>query len=107
MSCFPGSAISIADGEVTINAELLASKHGLSAAALKAQMRNGILSSVVETDIDEDVERTCITLACRSRVWTVVVDPDRNSVESILPGPKDLPANTNSLSLSDFVRRRS
>lgn len=41
MSSVPGSAISIADGEITIDAELLASKLGLSVASLKAEMRNG------------------------------------------------------------------
>jgi hypothetical protein len=49
MSPVPASAISIADGEITIDAELLASKLGLSAASLKAEMRKGIVSSVAET----------------------------------------------------------
>jgi hypothetical protein len=42
MSSVPGSAISIADGEITIDAELLAFKLGLSAALLKAEMRKGM-----------------------------------------------------------------
>jgi hypothetical protein len=90
MSSVPGSAISIADGEITIDAELLASKLGLSAASLKA-----------------DVGRTRLTFRYRSRAWTVVVDSDGNLVESIAPTPKALPANTDRLSLSDFVRSSS
>lgn len=39
MSPVPASAIAIADGEITIDAELLAPKLGLSAEALKAEMR--------------------------------------------------------------------
>jgi len=107
MSSVPGSAISIADGEITIDAELLASKLGLSAASLKAEMRKGIVSSVAETGINEDVGRTRLTFRYRSRAWTVVVDPDGNLVKSIAPASKALPANTARLSLSDFVRSSS
>ncbi len=46
MSPVPASASASADGEITIDAELLAPKLGLSAEALKAEMRKGIVSSV-------------------------------------------------------------
>ena len=107
MSSVPGSAISIADGEITIDAGLLASKLGLSAALLKAEMRKGIVSSVAETGINEDVGRARLTFRYRSRAWIVVVDPDGSLVESIAPAPKALPANTGRVSLSDFVRSSS
>ena len=107
MSSVPGSPISIADGEITIDARLLASRLGLSAALLKAEMRKGIVSSVAETGLNEDVGRTRLTFIYRSRAWTVVVDPDGNLVESIAPAPKALPANTGRLSLIDFVRSSS
>lgn len=51
MSPVPASAITIADGDITIDAELLAPKLGLSAEALKAEMRKGNVSSVAETGI--------------------------------------------------------
>ena len=104
MSPVLGSAISIADGEITIDAELLASKLGLSAASLMAEMRRGIVYSVTETGINEDVGRTRLTFRYRSRAWTVVVNPDGNLVESIAPVAKALPANTDRLNLIDFVR---
>ena len=85
MSSVPGSAISIADGEITIDAELLASKLGLSAASLKAEMRKGIVSSVAETGINEDVGRTRLTFRYRTRAWTVVIQPDGTVVERIPP----------------------
>ena len=107
MSPVPGSAIAIADGEIAIDAELLAPRLGLSVDALKAEMRKGIVYSVAETGINEDVGRTRLTFRYRSRAWTVVVDPDGNLVESIAPAPKALPANTGRLSLSDFVRSSS
>ena len=107
MSSVPGSAISIADGEITIDAELLASKLGLSAALLKAEMRKGIVSGVAETGINEDAGRTRLTFRVHARAWTVVVDQGGNLVESIAPAPKALPANTVRLSPGDFVRRMS
>jgi hypothetical protein len=107
MSPVPGLAIAIADGEIAIDAELLAPRLGLSVDALKAEMRKGIVYSVAETGIDEDVGRTRLTFRYRARAWTVVVDPDGNLVESIAPAPKALPANTDRLSLSNFVRSSS
>ncbi len=96
MSPVPASAIAIADGEITIDAELLAPKLGLSAEALKAEMRKGNVSSVAETGINEDAGRTRVTFRYRTRAWTVVVDPDGTLrdrlsfmlVESVAPAAK-------------------
>ena len=107
MSSVPGSAISIADGKITIDADLLASGLGLSEALLKAEMRKGIVSGVTEIGINEDLGRTRLTFRYGSRAWTVVVDPDGNLVESIAPARKALPANTDRLMLRDFVRSSS
>ena len=115
MSPVPASAITIADGEITIDAELLAPKLGLSAAALKAEMRKGNVSSVAETGIDEDAGRTRLTFKYRTRVWTGVINPDGTLVdrlslmlvESIAPAAKAPPANTGHLSLLDLVRTAS
>jgi hypothetical protein len=107
MNSVLGSAVCIAEGEITIDAELLAPRLGLSAASLKAEMRKGIVYSVAETGINEDAGRTRLTFRYRSRAWTVVVDPEGNLVESIAPASKALPANPGSLNLSDFVRSSS
>jgi len=107
MSSVPGSAISIVDGEITIDAELLASKLGLSAALLKAEMRKGIVSGVAETGINEDAGRTRLTFRYDSRAWTVVVDPGGNLVDGITPAAKALLTNTDRLSLSDFTKSSS
>ena len=81
MSPVPASAITIADGEITIDAELLAPKLGLSAEALKAEMRKGNVSSVAETGIDEDAGRTRVTFRYRTRTLIVVVEPDGTVLE--------------------------
>ena len=46
MSPVPAAAITIVDGEITVDAELLVPKLGLSVAALKAEMRKGKVSNV-------------------------------------------------------------
>jgi hypothetical protein len=107
MSSVPGSAIAIANGEVTIDAALLASKLGLSEALLKTEMRKGIVYSVTETGINEDAGRTRLTFRYRARAWTVVVDPDGTLVDSIVPAPKALPENTDRVSLIDLARGSS
>ena len=107
MSPVPASAITIADGEITIDAELLAPKLGLSAEALKAEMRKGIVSSVAETGINEDAGRTRVTFRYRTRAWTVVVDPDGTWIGCIAPAAKALPTNSDHLSLLDFARTAS
>ena len=115
MSPVPASAITIADGEITVDAELLAPKLGLSAEALKAEMRKGNVSSVAETGIDEDAGRTRVTFKYRTRVWTGVVNPDGTLVdrlsfmliESLAPAAKSPPANTAHLSQPDLVRTAS
>ena len=115
MSHLHPSAITIADGEITIDAELLAPKLGLSAEALKAEMRKGNVSSVAETGINEDAARTRVTFRYRTRAWTVVVDPDGTLrdrlsimlVENLAPAGKAPPANTGHVSLLDLVRTAS
>ena len=107
MSPVPASAITIADGEITIDAELLAPKLGLSAEALNAEMRKGVVYSVAETGVNEDIGRTRVTFRYRTRAWTVVVEPDGTLVEKIAPAAKAPPTNTDHLTLLEFVRTAS
>jgi len=85
MSPASGSAITIVDGEITVDAELLAPKLGLSAAALQAEMRKGSIDSVAEAGIEEDAGRTRLTFRYGTRAWTVTVEPDGTVVERALP----------------------
>jgi hypothetical protein len=102
MSSVPASAITIADGTITIDAGLLAPKLGLSAEALKAGMREGMVSGVAETGINEDVGRTRLAFRCGSRVWIVVVESDGTLVENpaVVVAP---PMHTDCLNLIDFI----
>ena len=48
-------------GSITIDADLLAPKLGLSVEVLKAEMRRGYVYSVTEQGIDSDAGRTRLT----------------------------------------------
>jgi len=107
MKSVPGSSISIAEGKITMDADLLASGLGLSETLLNAEMRKGIVSGVTEIGINEDVGRTRLTLRFHTRSWTVAIEHDGNLVESIAAAARSLPANTGQLSPHDFVGSRS
>ena len=83
MLSHPTVAITIADGEITVDAGRLAPKLGLSAEAMKSEMRKGNVSSVAEAGINEDAGRTRLTFRYRTRAWTVLVEPDGTVIERI------------------------
>ena len=85
MSSHPTAPVSIVDGEITVDADLLAPKLGLSAETLKAQMRKGSIDSVAEVGTNDDAGRTRLTFRYRTRAWTVVIQPDGTVVERIPP----------------------
>jgi hypothetical protein len=57
MSALSSSAVTIGDGAITITADLLAPKLGLSVEALKAEMRRDYIYSVIKQGMDETRER--------------------------------------------------
>jgi len=94
---------SIVDDDITINAEALAPKLGLTVEALKDNMANGLVMSVAETGMDEDAGRTRLTFRYRARVWRVVVEADGSLNEDPVPTLKPRPT-TNPFSLLDLAR---
>ena len=68
--------IEIRDDDVTIEATYLASRLGLPVDRLLAEMRRGIIYSVVERGVGDDVGRLRLTFRYRARAWTVVVHRD-------------------------------
>ena len=69
-------AIEIHGDDVTIDAGYLAARLGLSVARLQAEMRRGIVYSVVERGLGEDAGRLRLTFRYRARTWTTVVQRD-------------------------------
>jgi Family of unknown function (DUF6522) len=82
MDQLPSSTVKIVDGEITIDAEAVAPKLGLSPASLKDEMRKGLVYSVAEAGVAEDAGRIRLTFRYRARVWRVVVEPDGTLVEA-------------------------
>jgi hypothetical protein len=102
MRGLPSEAVSLSDGEITIDAALLAPKLGLSPEVLMAEMRRGLVYSVAENGVDEDEGRKRLTFRYRSRAWVVVVEANGSLVEGTPPIRRHEP-----LSLIDLVRDAS
>ena len=76
---------SIVDGEITVDAELLASKLGLSSETLKREMRKGLVYSTVERGEQEDSGNTRLTFRYRATVWRTVLKADGTLVDDPVP----------------------
>ena len=68
--------IEVHGDDVTVEASYLASRFDLSVDRLRAEMRRGIIYSVVERGMGEDAGRLRLTFRYRARTWTVVVERD-------------------------------
>ena len=76
MTTLPATAIRITDDGITIDAEALAPKLGLTVETLQENMAKGLVTSVTESGVDEDSGRTRLTFRYRARTWRVVVEAD-------------------------------
>src|SRR5438552_15076833 len=68
--------IEIHGDDVTVEASYLAARFDLSVDRLRAEMRRGIIYSVVERGMGEDAGRLRLTFRYRARAWPVVVQRD-------------------------------
>jgi hypothetical protein len=84
----PPPVIEIHGDDVTVEASYLAARLGLSVDRLRAEMRRGIVYSVVERGMGEDAGRLRLTFRYRARAWTVVVQSDGTLNEAPLSGPR-------------------
>lgn len=106
MTALSSTAICVDDGEITIEAEALASKLGLTTEALRQNMAKGLVTGVTETGENEDAGRTRLTFRYRSRVWRVVIEADGSLFEEPLPVVETRPANA-PFSLFDLAKGMS
>lgn len=74
------------DGDLTVDAQVLAPRLGLSVAKLKAEMRRGIVYSRVERGEGADAGYWRITVTYRQHAIRVLVAPDGAVYE--LPAPR-------------------
>jgi hypothetical protein len=87
MSALPSSAVTIGYGEITITADLLALKLGLSVEVLKAEMRRDYIYSVIEQGMDETPERaspSAIALIRRRGLDQPAVGLDHHSSRALM-----------------------
>jgi hypothetical protein len=83
-----GAVIRIGSSEVTIEAEYLADKLGLSAEQLQIEMRRGAVQGAVERGVGEDAGRLRLNFRYRTRAWALIVEPDGtlNEASSLVIG---------------------
>ncbi len=81
MSQLHTAAVSVEDGQVTIDAEALAVGLGLSVEALKDKMIKGLVTSVTEAGEGQDEGCVRLTFRYRARLWRIVVKADGTLVE--------------------------
>ena len=93
-------------GDITVDAEALAPKLGLTVEALKENMAKGLVTGVTETGEDEDAGRIRLTFRYRARVWRVVIEADGRLFEEPLPVVEARPANA-PFSLLDLAKGTS
>ena len=72
----PPAAVSVDNDVITVDAEALAPRLGLTVDALKENMANGLVTSVAEAGMAEDAGCTRLTFRYRARVWRIVVSAD-------------------------------
>jgi hypothetical protein len=90
MSAMSSPAVTMENGEITISADLLAQKLGLSVEALKTEMRRGCVYSLSEHGIAEDAGRSRLTFRYRNRTWIVVVERDGTLIETQAASPRPI-----------------
>ena len=83
MKGLPSEDVSLSDGEIIIDAALLAVNLGPSPEALKAETRKGLVYNVAETGADVYEGRTRFTFRYRSRARVVMVEPDRDGAAPV------------------------
>ena len=106
MTRLSATTVSLSNGDITIDAEALAPKLGLTVRALKENMAKGLVTSVAETGVDEDAGRTRLTFRYRARVWRVVMEADGTLIEAPVPAVKPKPAKDR-FSLLELARDAS
>lgn len=109
MTTIPHTAVEVENKQITIDAEVLAPKLGLTVKALRDNMANGRVMSAVEAGEAEDAGRTRITFRYGTRVWRVVIEADGGLREDPLPVLKNKPvANiVRLLDLADLAKSRA
>lgn len=65
-----------AEGTFTLDAVMLAARFGWSVEQFRAQMRRGLVTSVVERGEGDDCGRWRLSVRCGNRRWQAIVEAD-------------------------------
>jgi hypothetical protein len=81
----PVHGLIVENGRHTIQAEILAERFGLTPEQLRAEMRAGRLTSLVERGVGEDAGRFRLTFRRSTQVWSIQVESDGSAHETDPP----------------------
>src|SRR4051812_37698447 len=86
--------VEIQDGEIQVDAQIIADGLDLEAAHVPALMRDGAITSLCESGVDEDAGRYRLTFFHKSRRFRLVVDDTGSLIQRgiIDFGSRPLPA---------------
>lgn len=70
-----------AEGDFVLDAEVIASRFGLSAEAMRLHLKRGSVISTVEEGQGEDAGRARLSLRLGNRTWRAVIAPDFSILE--------------------------
>ena len=90
MSVISAQSFSVSGDDISVDAELLAGKLGLTEKRLKLAMRRGHVTAEVQKGVDEDAGRMCVSFSYRRLRWVVMIEVDGQIIESVVPA-RDVP----------------
>lgn len=85
MTVLNSPVVTVADDDITIDAEALADNLGLTVAALRDAMARGLVTAVAEAGTGEDAGTLRLTFRYRATTWQIVVDVGGRFGDVIVP----------------------
>ncbi|TDT41471.1 hypothetical protein DES49_1564 [Halospina denitrificans] len=101
MTAIPKEAVSVAGDDVTVDAEVLAPRLGLSVTALQQAMNEGKVRTLVERGEDEDAGRMRLTFRYGGIQFSVMREPGGQLHETEPPPPERRPVRPSLMQLMD------
>jgi|AntDeeMetagen192_2_1112575.scaffolds.fasta_scaffold00411_5 hypothetical protein len=101
MTAIPKKAVAVNGDDVTVNAEVLAPRLGLSVTALQQAMNAGEVRTLVERGEEEDEGRLRLTFRYGGIQFSVMREPDGELHETDPPPPERRPVRPSIMQLMD------
>lgn len=101
MASLPEESIQLSDGDIVVDAELLATCLDLSVASLREAMSAGDIRTLVENGEGEDSGRMRLTFRYKDRQFSILREPDGQLHETNPPSPELRPVRPSIMKLAE------